>query len=111
MGLFGRSNADKIADNIREQVKIILLQLKGIDEVFCRDGGASYSNVQEISMYMQRIAEARNNIQQDLDKLSAVQQSRVVVPWFDGRLHPILFWDVSFRMTMKDIEQEIDKLL
>ena len=26
MGLFGRSNADKIADNIREQAKFILLQ-------------------------------------------------------------------------------------
>lgn len=34
MGLFGRSNADKIAYNIREQAKFILSQFNGIDEVF-----------------------------------------------------------------------------
>jgi len=48
MGLFGRSNADKIADNVREQAKFILLQLNGIDEVFCRDGGATLYNVKVI---------------------------------------------------------------
>ena len=31
MGLFGRSNADKIADNIREQAKFILLQFNGVE--------------------------------------------------------------------------------
>ncbi len=47
MGLFGRSNADKIAYNIREQAKFILSQFNGIDEVFCRDGGATPYNAQE----------------------------------------------------------------
>lgn len=40
----------KSADNIREQAKFILLQFNGIDEVFCRDGGATPLQCPRISL-------------------------------------------------------------
>lgn len=110
MRLFGRSNADKIADNVREQAKFILLQLNGIDEVFCRDGGAMLHNVQELSLYLQRITQMHNAMQVELDKLSAIQQSRVVLPWFNGKLYDLYTWNFSYQMVMNKIKQEIDKL-
>ena len=110
MGLFGRSNADKIADNIREQAKYILVQLNGIDEIFCRDGGATLYNIQELSMYLQRIGQMHNAIQAELDKLSATQQSRVVLPWVNGKLYDLFVWNLSYQMVMSKIKQEIDKL-
>ena len=100
MGLFGRSNADKIADNIREQAKFILLQFNGIDEVFCRDGGATPYNAQELALYMQRIERTHNAIQQELDKLSAIQQSRVVLPWVNGKLYDLYTWNLSYQMVI-----------
>ena len=110
MGVFGRSNVDKIADNIREHAKFILLQLNGIDEIFCRDGGATLYNIQELSMYLQRIGQMHNAIQAELDKLSAIQQSRVVLPWVNGKLYDLFTWDFSYQMVMNKIKQEIDKL-
>ena len=101
MGLFGRSNADKIADNIREQAKFILLQFNGIDEVFCRDGGATPYNAQELTLYMQRIERTHNAIQQELDKLSAIQQSR---------LYDLHSWNLSYQMVINKIVQEMNKL-
>lgn len=111
MGLFGRSNADKIADTIREHAKFILLQLNGIDEVFCRDGGATLYNVKELSLYLQRIAQMHKSIQEELDKLSATQQSRVVLPWVNGKLYDLYTWNFSYQMVMSKIKQEIDKLI
>ena len=110
MGLFGRSNADKIADNIREQAKFILLQFNGIDEVFWRDGGATPYNAQELALYMQRIERTHNAIQQELDKLSAIQQSRVVLPWVNGKLYDLYTWNLSCQMVINKIVQEMNKL-
>ena len=110
MGLFGRSNADKIAYNIREQAKFILSQFNGIDEVFCRDGGATHYNAQELTLYMQRIERTHNAIQQELDKLSAIQQSRVVLPWVDGKLYDLYSWNFSYQMVINKIVQEMNKL-
>ena len=100
MGLFGRSNADKIADNIREGAKFILLQLNGIDEVFCRDGGATPYNAQR----------THNAVQQELNSLSATQQSRLVLPWVDGKLYDIYTWNFSYQMVINKIIQEMNKL-
>lgn len=110
MGLFGRSNADKIADNIREGAKFILLQLNGIDEVFCRDGGATPYNAQELTLYMQRIERTHNAVQQELNSLSATQQSRLVLPWVDGRLYDLYTWNFSYQMVINKIIQEMNKL-
>lgn len=110
MGLFGRSNADKIADNIREGAKFILLQLNGIDEVFCRDGGATPYNAQELTLYMQRIERTHNAVQQELNSLSATQQSRLVLPWVNGKLYDLHSWNLSYQMVINKIVQEMNKL-
>lgn len=100
----------KSRDNIREQAKFILLQFNGIDEVFCRDGGVTPYNAQELTLYMQRIERTHNAIQQELDKLSAIQQSRVVLPWVNGKLYDLYTWNLSYQMVINKIVQEMNKL-
>lgn len=52
-----------------------------------------------------------NSIQEELDKLSATQQSRVVLPWFNGKLYDLSTWNFSYQMVMSKIKQEVDKLI
>ena len=110
MALFARYNEYKIAHNIRQKAKFILLQFNVIDEVFCRDGGATPYNAQELALYMQRIERTHNAIQQELDKLSAIQQSRVVLPWVNGKLYDLYTWNLSYQMVINKIVQEMNKL-
>ena len=48
-----------------KQAKFILLQFNGIDEVFCRDGGATPYNAQELTLYMQRVAISLGRLRPD----------------------------------------------
>ncbi len=59
---------------------------------------------------MQRIERTHNAIQQELDKLSAIQQSRVVLPWVDGKLYDLYSWNFSYQMVINKIVQEMNKL-
>ena len=65
---------------------------------------------QELALYMQRIERTHNAIQQELDKLSAIQQSRVVLPWVNGKLYDLYTWNLSYQMVINKIVQEMNKL-
>ena len=42
--------------------------------------------------------------------LSAIQQSRVVLPWVNGKLYDLHSWNLSYQMVINKIVQEMNKL-
>lgn len=110
MGFLWKSESEQIAEQIREQAKFILQQFNGIDEVFSRDGGATPYNMEELSLYMQRIERYHEAIQVNLNKLSASQQGRLVLPWVNGRYYDLQAWNFSYMMVINKIIQELNKV-
>lgn len=109
MGFFWKSDSDYIIEDIQELVGQINQKLTTLQESLVANNGPSDENIVLIGNIFEQMAPLQNQVEDKFNQLSSSKQSKVMVPWVDGRYFPFAMWAMSYNMYIRRIQAGIKK--
>jgi len=109
MEIFGKSESDRITEQIHHEIGQMNSCLRKITDLLDRDGGVIHSNRQAIATIEESLTRHYKTIDYLLVQLSNSQIINLRVQWMDGRYLSLFMWEGSFKLVLSRIVMELDK--
>lgn len=109
MGLFWKSDSDYIIEDVQDLVGQINRQLSALQDTLVVHNGPTDDNIVEIGDIFNRLMSLQNRLEVKFNELPPSKQSKVNVPWVDGRYFPYVMWVMSYNMYVNRIKMAVQK--
>lgn len=110
MGWF-TSNDDRRIEDIKKEVCHINEKLTELISMLNRGQDYCIQNSENLFKIFEDALQWHERLKQDLELIPPEKLANLRVAWLDSSLerHPIIFWDMSFVSTVKDIARTLDE--
>lgn len=109
MGLFWKSESDRIIEEIQDQVGSINRTLNLLQNSLITHNGASCDNIDELYNINENLQKQRLKLEGVVNRLASSKLPNVMVPWIDGRYFPIIMWMMSYNAAVGKLKYAIQQ--
>ena len=104
MGLFWKSDSDRIIEQIQDKVGEINRNLLTMQNSLIANNGASDANITELNLMSERLLQYQNELNNLIQQLSPSKQNSFGVPWIDGSYSQLFPWMMSYNAAVAKLQ-------
>lgn len=109
MGLFWKSESDKIIEQIQEKISHSNHYLLKLQDSLIANNGASDANIDELNYISDRLLQQQNDLNNLLQRLSPSKQNSFGVPWIDGSYSSLFAWMMTYNVAVAKLQHALKK--
>ena len=109
MGLFWKSDSDRIIEQVQELVGRINQTLLSLQNSLVANHGATDNNIFELNLISENLLKQQNQLNELLANLTDSQQMKTSVAWIDGRYFPLPMWMMSYNAAVGKLQYALKK--
>lgn len=107
MGIFFKSESDRIKEQIVDEINKINHKLKQLESILNK--GLCYSNEDQLDNLLDDLYSSLKIFRSKIASLSPKQLGKLALPWIDGTYIPVYLWEISFKYVMAKITNEFQQ--
>ena len=109
MGLFWKSDSDRIIEQIQAKVSYINHHLLKLQNSLIANNGASDANIDELNYICERLLQQQNDLNNLLQRLPPSKQNSIGVPWVDGSYSSLFAWMMTYNVAVAKLQHALKK--
>lgn len=107
MGIFFKSESDRIKEQIVDEINKINHKLKQLEAIL--NNGLCDNNADQFCDLIDDVSSYLNTSKSKMNGLSIPQLSKLALPWVDGSYIPVYLWDISFKHVMAQVNSAFEQ--